>query len=270
MIEPQLVNNTPHTIETSAQDALLRLAESYEARIRIEQYCSGTQNMEHDIALAADAANAHGLILIRLYSWKPWCISLGMNQKETDIDIVKCRNEGIDVVRRPTGGRAVFHARELTYSFAMQLQGGISHHDVYAGFHAILLNAVRSLGAQGAGFEQSQPNFAELYSNNHDTLSCFASSARYELTSGGKKLVGSAQRKYGTVLLQHGSLLLDSGFERLAEFNAGLNDDQRESFAETVRTKAVTLSQITGRKIGFQECAAAIMNELQRVVAIRT
>ena len=83
---------------------------------------SGVFNMEYDEALARTLMDGSGNPTIRVYGWQPYAISLGWNQSLDEIDVERTKSEGVDVVRRPTGGRAILHANELTYSVVMQVK----------------------------------------------------------------------------------------------------------------------------------------------------
>lgn len=164
---------------------------------------SGAENMRRDEAIAM-ACDADGIPRLRFYSWHPYTISLGYNQSDT-IDRSLLSARGYDLVRRPTGGRAVFHAEEITYGVAMP-SNGAGIHATYARITEALRCGLELLGARELEFSRTQPDFRDHYAQE-DSASCFSASALNELTWRGRKLLGSAQRRYGTVLLQHGSLL---------------------------------------------------------------
>ncbi|MEK9136365.1 MAG: lipoate--protein ligase family protein, partial [Bacteroidota bacterium] len=172
---------------------------------------TGDFNMSFDEMLAQRLVSGLGAPTLRLYRWKPWAISLGHNQNLSDINIDRCRRDGIDVVRRPTGGRAILHAEELTYSVTMPVdRRGILQ--VYNEISTALVEGLRQFGVD-VSLQRSQLNFVETY-KSPSSIPCFSSSARYEIEWKGKKLVGSAQRRYtgngGEVVLQHGSILCGS------------------------------------------------------------
>jgi lipoate-protein ligase A len=160
----------------------------------------GWQNMAMDQALLGRAAR--GERWLRLYRWVPHCLSFGRHEpalRRYDRGRIEAR--GVDVVRRPTGGRAVWHADELTYALAAPAEpfGGLRQ--AYEEIHRMLLAALRVLGV---GAELAPPRAPAPV----DAGSCFASPVGGEITVGGRKLVGSAQLRQDAGLLQHGSLLL--------------------------------------------------------------
>lgn len=195
---------------------------------------------------------------MRLYAWNPWCISLGKHQKEEDINTHEVQQRGWHIVRRATGGRAVLHANEITYSIVMRLPQGINQHDVYRYTHTKLRDAFLTLGAESLDFQKTQPRFATTYKESQSAAVCFASSARYEIEHNGNKVVGSAQRLFGNVLLQHGSILLDSGHEQLAYCLANKTPEQQEQIRTTMLQHSATLRQACKREISYNEVADAM------------
>ena len=153
----------------------------------------GVFNMEADERLAEGLLLGGGDATLRLYTWSPWAISLGHHQDPREIDSEQCLVDGIDVVRRPTGGRAILHAEELTYCIVMPADGQ-SVIQVYNAIGVALLRGLRNYGVV-ASLEKSQPNFPSLY-RQASSVPCFSSSARYEIAFQGRKMVGSAQRRY--------------------------------------------------------------------------
>ena len=168
---------------------------------------SGGFNMKRDLDIAGNISPDE--TVLRLYRWKPYCISLGANQIKNEIDFKKTDEAGIDVVKRPTGGRAILHAEELTYAVIMPLSEGSSARNIYRDINLALLEGLKKFDIRlaEAGLEENQPDFPEIYRKESKSTLCFAVSAKNELKFGGKKLVGSAQRKLGRVILQHGSAL---------------------------------------------------------------
>jgi lipoate-protein ligase A len=217
--------------------------------------------MEYDEALARELAKGPGLPTIRLYGWRPPAISLGRNQAAEEIDCEKASSAGIDVVRRPTGGRAILHCDELTYSVTMRVRGK-NILAVYDEIGRALVAGLQHLGARVA-IEKSQPHFPSLY-RARTAAACFSSTGRYEITFGGKKLVGSAQRRYAAgdgeeAVLQHGSILLGSGHKRIADFLRVATEEQRNALQHALDEKTTELSSVLGRYISFEEAAEAVL-----------
>lgn len=207
---------------------------------------AGWWHMALDLALLEEAART-GVGFVRLYCWEPWCLSFGRHEPALRrYDRRRIERLGIDTVRRPTGGRAVWHARELTYSVAAPLQcfGGLM--ETYRAIHQTLAEAVRRLGAPAVLAPAGRPAAVSAGA-------CFASPAGGEVLSHGRKLVGSAQLRQGTAFLQHGSLLLEDDQHVVGEL----------SLDRVLVPDAITLSAAAGRIVSFTEAAAAVMDELR-------
>jgi lipoate-protein ligase A len=160
----------------------------------------GWQNMAIDQAMLERAGT--GERWLRLYRWAPHCLSFGRHEPALRrYDRPKIDALALDVVRRPTGGRAVWHGDELTYALAAPggALGGLRQ--AYQEIHRLLLAAVRMLGARA----EMAPVRRQA---GVDAGSCFASPAGGEIVIGGRKVVGSAQLREGAGLLQHGSILI--------------------------------------------------------------
>jgi len=233
---------------------------------------SGVFNMEYDIALARALTNGVGNPTIRVYAWHPFAISLGWNQAMDEIDLVKTSVSDIDVVRRPTGGRAILHSEELTYSVVMRVKGK-NILTVYDDISQALITGLQELGAL-VSIEKSQPHFPSLYRTT-SAVACFSSTGRYEIKCCGKKLVGSAQRRYAAndgeeVVLQHGSILLGSDHKRMVEFLNFPSEEEREALRRELDEKTTELSTVLNRAITFEEVAEAILRGFQKAWSIET
>lgn len=218
----------------------------------IEPELSGLENMARDRAIA-EATSADGIPRLRFYSWTPWTLSLGYNQKDDRIDAEALGRAGYDLVRRPTGGRAVFHAEEITYGVAMPT-GDEGVHATYARISNALRLGFEGLGAKGVSFSRSDLDMREHY-EQLDSEGCFSASALNELTVGKRKLVGSAQRRYGSTLLQHGSILLDDAHLQIVDF-LSIVPDLRDGMRQRLASKTATLREIIdGDLPSFEEIA---------------
>ncbi len=220
---------------------------------------TGAFNMALDESMARALAAGEGNPVLRLFRWRPWAISLGYNQAVADIDAVRCAADGIDVVRRPTGGRAILHADELTYSVVMPA----GRRSILRVYNEISTALVRGLAIYGVevSLRKSQPDFAKEYRSS-SSVPCFASSARYEIEWRGRKLVGSAQRRFGgpagDVVLQHGSILCGDAHVRLADYLASPLDGAREKIRAALRAKTADLRMITGEPVRMDDLGGSI------------
>ncbi|MBW7887023.1 MAG: lipoate--protein ligase family protein [Bacteroidetes bacterium] len=223
-------------------------------------FLSGSKNMEVDEKLAQQLLRGEISSTLRVYGWKPWAISLGYNQKESEINEAECRARGIEIVRRPTGGRAILHANELTYSVVLPSEQK-SIHAIYSEISRAIASGLRFLGAE-IEFEQHQPDFQMLY-KSRNSIPCFSSAARFEILHSGKKLVGSAQRRYTSgsgneIVLQHGSILIGSEHQQLAELLNVPENEARESIRRNLQERTTTLNDILQRDVSFEEVASAL------------
>jgi len=215
--------------------------------------------MSFDEELARELLTGAGLPTVRLYEWKPWAVSLGHHQDIAEIDASRCSHRGIDIVRRPTGGRAILHAEELTYSVVM-LAGRRSILQMYNDISNGLVRGLNLFGVD-ATLQRSQPNFAEAY-RRPSSIPCFTSSARYEIEWRGRKLVGSAQRRYSDrgrdVVLQHGSILCGPAHQSLVDVLSLRDEEIIGQLRKELMEKTIDLSAIRNEAIDMLELAACI------------
>ena len=191
--------------------------------------------------------------MFSIYSWTRPTLSFGRHQPAAGLyDIGKIRSANVDVVRRPTGGRAILHDREVTYSVTAPLQGAAPLRETYARINRILLDGLGRLGVN-----------AELASTTArapapSTRPCFEAPGEGELVAGGSKLVGSAQWRDDGALLQHGSILVDDDQSSLALFAAAANGVSNDSIPQPA-----TLHTLLGRSPGIEEVATAMFDAVR-------
>ena len=175
---------------------------------------TGASNMAMDEALMELAAESNAWIC-RVYTWSAPTLSLGRNQRACGAyDLERIADEGIDVVRRPTGGRAILHDREVTYSVVGPVNDAGDLRESYARINRLLIAALRELGVAANVVELSGPRDPAL--EQPGVVPCFHHPSVGEITFDGRKLVGSAQWRAEDVLLQHGSILVDDDQMRLS------------------------------------------------------
>lgn len=223
---------------------------------------SGKFNMEYDESLAVQLSEGKGTPTVRVFGWSPHAISLGYHQDESGLDLHRSKEAGIDVVRRPTGGRAILHAHELTYCVIMPAAGR-SVLQVYEYISWALLAALRHLGVN-AEHRRSSPGAAMFYKGD-SAVSCFASTSKYEVQFHGKKIIGSAQRRYAPrlpggdeIVLQHGSVLLGPQHRKLVDFILPSHPRSREIMRHTLERNTIEVETILQRKVDFEEAAGAV------------
>ena len=210
---------------------------------------TGKYNMDYDMNLAE--TDQPGTALLRFYKWKPYCISLGANQDFSTINIKKAYDNNIDLVERPTGGRAILHSEELTYSVVYPLDNGFSPKDLYREINLALKKGMMFFDSklEKIELEKEQPHFPDYYKNNKSHL-CFAVSAKNELKFESKKLVGSAQRKLHNTILQHGSILYGDFHKNIVDF-LFLNDEETVQMKEEIKNKTTDLRSILNYEIDY-------------------
>jgi lipoyl(octanoyl) transferase len=215
-------------------------------------YCtdaaSGPENMALDEALMARARST-GEWVLRVYSWSAPTLSVGRHQSaRAAYDPTTLAAAGVGIVRRPTGGRAVLHDREVTYSVTAPASGAGALRESYDRINRLLIDALQRLGVsvEVAGRRRA---------SKPDLTPCFELPSQGELTAGGRKLAGSAQWRDDGALLQHGSILVDGD-------QAPVSALLREPIAPP-RAPA-TLRVLLGREPAVAEVAAALFDSVRR------
>jgi len=216
---------------------------------------TGRFNMDYDLELVR---NFSGSPVLRVYQWKPYCISLGANQDYNSVNQNKTSADGFDIVKRPTGGRAILHAEELTYSVVYPVSEEKTPKQIYREINLALKNGLKSYNLlfEKLELEHTQPHFPTFYKDTKSTL-CFAVSAMNELNYQGKKVVGSAQRKIGNVILQHGSILCGSFHKRIIDY-LNLPDNKLKEIKNEIEQTTTELEAILDEKINYQKLSIAI------------
>ena len=218
-------------------------------------------NMALDQAILVTHANGKCLPTLRIYQWSPPAISLGYFQRRHGIDLAACRRLGIDVIRRSTGGRAVLHFGDLTYSVVAGTNDGMPS-SVTAAYRLIcegLLAAFRDLGFQA--------ELRSLSAKSPRSDICFLTSTVGDILHEGRKFVGSAQTWYGSSMLQHGSIILEPYFELWLSLQGGRRVRSID-YEETLKRKMTSVKEILGRVPATDEIAATIRNGMTRVLGI--
>lgn len=169
---------------------------------------NGFQNMKTDLELLQSAINNNNSPVLRIYGWNPCAISLGCNQDESGIDMDLCNKHSIDIVKRPTGGRAILHQGDITYSFIIKdnmLKNGKSIKDTYKQISSALVLALENIGVKGVYVSESNACYTK-------SAACMAVSTGADLEYNKHKIAGSAQLRKKGYILQHGSILINQDF----------------------------------------------------------
>src|SRR5438874_10682465 len=182
-------------------------------RLLLDPPAGGAWNMAVDEVLLDGVAAGSAPPTVRFYEWAPPCLSLGYFQPFEVVDLAGCRRLGVEVVRRPTGGRAILHDRELTYSVALPLRLLGDDGAVLPSYHRVSLALERGLNRLGAPVVLAPESVAPA-DPTHGPV-CFDRPSAHEILLNGRKLVGSAQVRRGNALLQHGSIVIEPQTERM-------------------------------------------------------
>ena len=223
-------------------------------RLIVHDAADGATNMAIDEAILSAVAEGWAPPALRLYAWSPPCLSLGRNQPLADVDLEACRAAGVEVVRRPTGGKAILHTDELTYSIALAAGDPRAAADVMEGYRRLsegLLAGLRRLGVDAGPASHSDPWESEA------GPACFEVPSNHEITAGGRKLAGSAQWRARGGVLQHGTIPIEGKIGRIVDYLA-LTEVEREALRLAVQARGCTLEQILGRRVSFAETAQAV------------
>jgi lipoate-protein ligase A len=198
----------------------------------------GALNMGTDEALLGSVSRGESPPLLRLYRWSPPCVTVGYFQSlEAEVDLGACADAGVDAVRRLTGGGAVFHEAEITYSVIVPLGHPLAPDDILESYRRICLGLVRGLGLLGV-----EASFAPIN----------------DIVSGGKKVSGNAQTRRSGCLLQHGTLILDLDLERMFSLLKVPAEKAKGRLIEDVKARVTSMRGLLGRELPFEEAAEAL------------
>jgi len=226
----------------------------------------GAWNMAVDEAILEHAGRGEVLPTLRLFAWEPPCLSLGRAQPFTDVDTERLQTRGWDVVRRMTGGRAILHTDELTYSVTgpadePHLAGSLL--ESYNRLARALLAAVHDLGLP----VEMKEDRAE--SNGTPNPVCFEVPSTYEITVGGKKLIGSAQARRKDGVLQHGSLPLTGDLARICQALVFPDESAREAAMQRLLARATTVESVLGREVTWDTAGQAFVRAFEAQLGLK-
>ncbi|MCM3389924.1 lipoate--protein ligase family protein [Ureibacillus chungkukjangi] len=233
--------------------------------------CSPSYNMALDEALLDLHSQGEIPPVIRFYEWNPATLSIGYFQSaEKDIDLEIIKEQKLGFVRRPTGGRAVLHESELTYSIIVNEQ----YPDMPAGVTEAyrVLSEGLLLGFQNLGLDAyfSIPDTEEKQQDLKKPKSavCFDAPSWYELVVEGKKVAGSAQTRQKGVILQHGAILLDLDEEKLLSVFKFSSAEAKEKMRQKLPEKAVAINRLTDKEITISQCIEAFKEGFEQALDI--
>lgn len=224
----------------------------------------GSWNMAVDEAILEAIFTGEALPTLRLYAWQPACLSLGHAQAFSEVNTEQVKANGWDIVRRPTGGRAILHVDELTYSVIVPLseprvRGGVL--ESYLRLSEALLEALRLLGLNPQANQQPS-------NQNSKTPNpvCFEVPSNYEITVNGKKLIGSAQARRKDGLLQHGALPLYGDLTRIIDALNFPDPAAVEKAKERLLAHATTVESELGSAITWEQASQAFQDAFSQAL----
>jgi lipoate-protein ligase A len=225
-------------------------------RILYHSAQDGATNMAVDQAIMEAVGRGEAPPTLRFYAWEPACLSLGYAQHADEVDFDRLAAHGWDIVRRPTGGKAILHTDELTYSVTAPeahpiMQGGIL--ESYRRISNALLQGLArlDLSAQITSQEEAGKAVGPV---------CFEVPSNYEVTSQGKKLIGSAQVRRKSTVLQHGTVPLFGDVTRICDVLVYDDELVREWARTRVLERATTIETALGRFVDWQAVADAMLD----------
>jgi lipoate-protein ligase A len=235
-------------------------------RFIIDQTCgTAAFNMAADRFLLATAP-ASNTIIVRFYQWQPPAVSIGyMQNPETDLRCAAMQSDGVDWARRPTGGRAVLHQDDVTYSCVFPRSIPMMGHSIAETNGIISRCLITGLSACGIHSEPHDSSLTGSAIRREVRLPCFLAPNRDVIMVQGKKLIGSAQKRTAEAVLQHGSIPLGPAFRNLPRYQA-IDDNERDTLIRLLERKCVCIREIdptldvsrllAGLRHGFEEVLA--------------
>jgi len=216
----------------------------------------GAWNMAVDEAILEAIGRGDVPPTLRLYAWDPACLSLGYAQSINDVDLERLSKRGWHIVRRITGGRAILHTDEITYSVIgphdeTRLRGSVI--ESYQRLSSALLEALIMMGLPA----QALPKTKNDSDSRDQEPICFEVPSHYEITVNGAKLIGSAQTRKKAGVLQHGTLPLYGDLVRITQGLAFPTESERRHAAERLRSRATTVESVLNQPITWEQAAEA-------------
>jgi lipoate-protein ligase A len=223
--------------------------------------------MAVDEAILESVQSGKSLPTLRLFGWSPPCISLGRAQPFSDINSTQLNAFGWGVVRRITGGRAILHTDELTYSVIgpdndPRLIGGVL--ESYRRLAQALLSALKVLGVQAKAYPQKK----WAHDDNDGKPICFEVPSNYEITLHGKKLIGSAQARRKNAVLQHGTLPLFGDLTRIIKVLNFPDSTSRDDAKERLMKRATTVEAELHSRIPWDQAASTFIDAFNKTLNI--
>lgn len=235
-------------------------------RLILSGAADGATNMAVDEAILEAVAVRDAPPTLRFYTWEPPCLSLGYAQSpEREVDLARCREDGIHWVRRPTGGRAILHADEVTYSVALPRDDPRVQGDVVESYRRLSEGLLEGFRLLGLDVVQATP---QTPPGREGSPACFDRPSHYEITCRGRKLVGSAQVRRRGGVLQHGAVPLRGDVARIVHY-LRLSEEEREALRVALRRRAITVGEALGHDPGVERVVCALTEGFARALGVR-
>lgn len=233
-------------------------------RLLVTPPASGAWNMAVDEAILSAVGQNLVPPTLRLFAWQPPCLSLGYAQPSSDVDPLRLTERGWQLVRRPTGGRAILHTDELTYSVIGPLNeprliGSVL--ESYRCLASALLHALHQLGIPAESY--ATPG---VHETGVKGPVCFEVPSNYEITVAGKKLIGSAQARRKEGLLQHGTFPLTGDLTRITQVLVFPDEAARQVAATRLLARATTAELVLEAPVSWEMAAEAFIAAFQEVL----
>ena len=193
---------------------------------------------------------------LRLYDWQPYSLSIGQAQKTSEVNLIALSQQGWDLVRRPTGGRAILHADELTYSITAPIDNPILRGNVIESYRRISMALIEALKLVGLGADSKPKNIKEIHLSKDPV--CFQFPSDYEITYENKKIVGSAQARKKGGILQHGSIPLHGDITRIISVLNYSSEADKRTATVMLLNHATTLEESLNNMITWSQMADAM------------
>jgi len=222
---------------------------------------NGAMNMAIDEALLVIEKQKGFPPALRVYQFVPPTLSIGYFQKmKKEVNFTHCKESGIGYVRRPTGGRAVLHDKELTYSVTMAYPHKILEMNLLDSFHYLCEGIIKAIGLLGGN-----AYFSDREDNEISSPSCFAAPTFSDILLNGKKVVGSAQMRNDYGLLQHGSILYHVDLKQIF-YCFNLNENARKKLVELSKKKISSLSDELNKEITFNMIKGVLKRGMEEIM----
>jgi lipoate-protein ligase A len=221
---------------------------AYPWRLLKTGFHNGFYNMALDEALLEEVARGNSLPVLRLYGWEPSAVSVGYFQGlEEEVNLEACKRRGVDVVRRISGGGAVFHQAELTYSIIMPVAHPLSGAAIDGSYERLSGGIIQALALLGVSSRFAPVN---------------------DILAGDRKISGNAQTRRMDCLLQHGTVLLDLDADLMFELLRVPSEKVKDKLIRDVKERVTGLKALLGRPVPYEEAGQALAEGFRRALAL--